>query len=92
VFAAFFGFVPLNPFCVIGRSFWLSPDRRGTGSAGEVYLVAQLLLDEAGAADWMNWREPDPLSLNRLLVPAPEDLLVVRPASPLFHSLATTVS
>jgi putative SOS response-associated peptidase YedK len=57
-----------------------------------MYLVAQLLLDEAGAADWMNWREPDPLSLNRLLVPAPEDLLVVRPASPLFHSLATTVS
>jgi putative SOS response-associated peptidase YedK len=42
-----------------------------------------VILDEAGAADWMNWREPDPLSLKYLLVPAPEDLLVVRPASPL---------
>ena len=29
-----------------------------------------VILDEAGAADWMNWREPDPLSLKRLLVPA----------------------
>jgi putative SOS response-associated peptidase YedK len=27
-------------------------------------------------------RAPDPLSLKRLLVPVPEDLLVVRPASP----------
>ena len=42
-----------------------------------------VILDEAGAADWMNLREPDPLSLKRLLAPAPDDLLVVRPASPL---------
>jgi hypothetical protein len=35
----------------------------------------------AGADDWMNLREPDPLSLKRLLIPAPDDLLVVRPAS-----------
>ena len=33
-----------------------------------------VILEEAGAADWMNWREPDPLSLKRLLVPAPDDL------------------
>ncbi len=46
-----------------------------------------VILDEAGAADWMNWREPDPLSLKRLLVPAPDDLLVVRPASPLVNSV-----
>jgi putative SOS response-associated peptidase YedK len=46
-----------------------------------------VILDEAGAADWMNWREPDPLSLKRLLVPASEDLLVVRPASPLVNSV-----
>jgi putative SOS response-associated peptidase YedK len=46
-----------------------------------------VILDEAGAADWMNWREPDPLSLKRLLVPAPEDLLVVRPASPLVNNV-----
>jgi len=46
-----------------------------------------VILDEAGAADWMNWREPDPLSLKRLLIPAPGDLLVVRPASPLVNSV-----
>jgi putative SOS response-associated peptidase YedK len=46
-----------------------------------------VILDEAGAADWMNWREPEPLSLKRLLVPAPDDLLVVRPASPLVNSV-----
>jgi putative SOS response-associated peptidase YedK len=31
-------------------------------------------------------RKPDPLSLKRLLVPAPEDLLV-RPASPLVNNV-----
>jgi putative SOS response-associated peptidase YedK len=46
-----------------------------------------VILDEAGAADWTNLREPDPLSLKRLLVPAPNDLLVVRPASPLVNSV-----
>jgi len=46
-----------------------------------------VILDEAGAADWMNWREPDPLSLKRLLAPAPDDLLVVRPASPLVNNV-----
>ena len=46
-----------------------------------------VILDEAGAADWMNAREPDPLSLKRLLAPAPDDLLVVRPASPLVNSV-----
>jgi hypothetical protein len=33
---------------------------------------------EADTADWMNWREPDPLSLKRL---------VVRPASPLVNNV-----
>jgi putative SOS response-associated peptidase YedK len=42
---------------------------------------------EGGAADWMNWREPDPLSLKRLLVPALDDLLVVRPAAPLVSNV-----
>ena len=45
-----------------------------------------VILDEAGAADWMNLREPDPRSLKRLLAPAGNDLLVVRPASPLVNS------
>ena len=46
-----------------------------------------VILDETGAADWMNLREPGPLSLKRLLVPAPDDLLVVQPASPLVNSV-----
>jgi putative SOS response-associated peptidase YedK len=46
-----------------------------------------VILDEAGAADWMNLREPDPRSLKRLLTPAADDLLVVRPASPLVNSV-----
>jgi putative SOS response-associated peptidase YedK len=46
-----------------------------------------VILDEAGAADWMNSRESDPFSLKRLLVPAPEDLLVVRPASPMVNNV-----
>ena len=35
----------------------------------------------------MNPREEDPLSLKRLLVPAPSELLVMRPASPLANSV-----
>ena len=35
----------------------------------------------------MNRREPNPLSLKRLLVPAPDDLLVIRPASPLVNNV-----
>jgi putative SOS response-associated peptidase YedK len=46
-----------------------------------------VLLDERAAEDWMNPRERDPLSLKRLLVPAPADLLVMRPASPLVNSV-----
>jgi putative SOS response-associated peptidase YedK len=46
-----------------------------------------VILDEAGAADWMNLREPNPLLLKRLLAPAPDDLLVIRPASPLVNSV-----
>jgi putative SOS response-associated peptidase YedK len=46
-----------------------------------------VILDEGGAIDWMNRRESDPLSLKRLLVPAPEDLLVVRPVSPLVNNV-----
>ena len=46
-----------------------------------------VVLDEAGADDWMNPREPDPRSLKRLLVPAPQDFLAMRPASPLVNSV-----
>jgi putative SOS response-associated peptidase YedK len=37
----------------------------------------------------MNLREPHPLSLKRLLLPAPDDLLTVRPASPLVNNVKT---
>ena len=45
-----------------------------------------VILDEGAAEDWINPRERDPLSLKRLLVPAPSDLLVMTPASPLANS------
>ena len=46
-----------------------------------------VVLDERAAEDWMNPRERDPLSLKLLLVPAPHDLLAMRPASPLVNSV-----
>ena len=46
-----------------------------------------VILDERAAEDWMNPREEDPLSLKQLLVPAPSELLVMRPASPLANSV-----
>jgi len=46
-----------------------------------------VVLDERAAEDWMNPREHDPVSLKRLLVPAPQDVLVMRPASPLVNSV-----
>ena len=46
-----------------------------------------VVLDERVAEDWMNPRERDPLSLKRLLVPAPHDLVAMRPASPLVNSV-----
>jgi putative SOS response-associated peptidase YedK len=46
-----------------------------------------VVLDERAAEDWMDPRERDPLSLKRLLVPAPHDLLAMRPASPLVNNV-----
>jgi putative SOS response-associated peptidase YedK len=46
-----------------------------------------VVLDDRAAEDWMNPRERDPLSLKRLFVPAPHDLLAMRPASPLVNSV-----
>ncbi len=53
----------------------------------EIHDRMPVVLDERAAEDWMNPRERDPLSLKRLLVPAPSDLLSVRPASPLVNSV-----
>jgi putative SOS response-associated peptidase YedK len=46
-----------------------------------------VVLDERAAEDWMNPRERDVASLKRLPVPAPPDLLAMRPASPLANSV-----
>jgi putative SOS response-associated peptidase YedK len=51
----------------------------------EIHDRMPVVLDVA--EDWMNPRERDPLSLKRLLVPAPHDLLAMRPASPLVNSV-----
>jgi putative SOS response-associated peptidase YedK len=46
-----------------------------------------VLLDERRADDWMNALERYPISLKRLLVPAPDDSLIGTPASPLVNSV-----
>jgi putative SOS response-associated peptidase YedK len=53
----------------------------------EVHDRMPVVLGERAAEDWMNPRERNPLSLKRLLVPAPADLLVMHPASPLVNSV-----
>jgi putative SOS response-associated peptidase YedK len=53
----------------------------------EIHDRMPVVLSDRAAEDWMNPRERDPLSLKRLLVPAPADLLVMRPASPLVNSV-----
>jgi putative SOS response-associated peptidase YedK len=53
----------------------------------EIHDRMPVVLDEQAAEDWMNPRERDPLSLKQLLVPAPDDLLAIRPASPLVNSV-----
>jgi putative SOS response-associated peptidase YedK len=46
-----------------------------------------VILSDRDADDWMNPSEEAPLSLKPLLIPAPEALLVVQPASPLVNSV-----
>ena len=53
---------------------------------GEIHDRMPVILHERAAEDWMNPREEDTLSLKRLLVPAPPELLVMQPASPLANS------
>ena len=45
-----------------------------------------VILSERDADDWMNPLEKDPSLLKRLLVPAPDELLVAQPASTLVNS------
>jgi putative SOS response-associated peptidase YedK len=44
-----------------------------------------ILPDTKAQEDWINPRERNPLSLKRLLIPAPDDLLQVKPASTLVN-------
>jgi len=44
-----------------------------------------VILSVKDAEDWMNPRDEQPLDLKRLLVPAPDDLLVTQKASPLVN-------
>jgi putative SOS response-associated peptidase YedK len=54
---------------------------------GEIHDRMPVVLDQRAAEDWMNPQERDPLSLKRLLVPVADDLLAIRPASPLVNSV-----
>jgi putative SOS response-associated peptidase YedK len=54
---------------------------------GEIHDRTPVILDERMAEDWINPREKNPLSLKRLFVPTPSDLLVMQPASPLANSV-----
>jgi putative SOS response-associated peptidase YedK len=53
----------------------------------ELHNRMPAVLDERGAEDWMNPQEHNPRSLKRLLVPVPDDLLAICPASPLVNSV-----
>lgn len=46
-----------------------------------------VILSYKDAEDWMNPREEHPLDLKRLLVPAPEDLLVTQRVSPIVNNV-----
>jgi len=46
-----------------------------------------VILCDRDADDWMNPTEADPPSLKHLLVPPPDDLLEVTPASPMVNSV-----
>lgn len=45
-----------------------------------------VIISDRDADDWINPHEADPVTLKRMLLPAPEDLLEMRPASPLANS------
>ncbi len=55
-------------------------------TAGRYHDRMPVILDSRAADDWMDPRNADPRSLKRLLVPAPDDLLVEQPVSPKLNS------
>jgi putative SOS response-associated peptidase YedK len=55
-------------------------------AAGRYHDRMPVILDSRGADDWMDPRNPNPRALKRLLVPAPDDLLVEQPVSPKLNS------
>ena len=46
-----------------------------------------VILSDRDADDWMNPHEPDPDSLKRLLIPAADNVLEMRPVSPLVNNV-----
>jgi len=56
-------------------------------SVAEIHDRMPVVLDDKAAEDWMNPKEENPLSLKRLLVPAPAEFLAMQPASPLVNSV-----
>ena len=69
----------LTTFCLITTA--------ANRSLEPIHNRMPVILDEAGAADWMNRRERHPLSLKRLPCRPSEDLMMVRPTSPLVNSV-----
>lgn len=57
------------------------------GPIAPIHNRMPVMLDERTPDDWMNPLQRDPLSLKRLLGPAPDDALVASPASPLVNSV-----
>ncbi len=55
-------------------------------AAGRYHDRMPVILDSRAADDWMDPRNADLHSLKRLLVPAPDDLLVEQPVSPKLNS------
>jgi putative SOS response-associated peptidase YedK len=60
---------------------------KANGLIGPIHDRMPVILDERMAEDWMNRNETEPSSFKGLLAPAPEEKLVITPASPLVNSV-----
>lgn len=60
---------------------------QANGRIKSVHDRMPIILDEQTAEDWMNPNEAQPIRLRSLLVPAPEEKLVITPASASVNSV-----
>jgi putative SOS response-associated peptidase YedK len=60
---------------------------RANGLIEPIHDRMPVVFNERAAEDWMNPGERDPLRLKSLLVPAPDDNLILSPASSLVNSV-----